>query len=151
MREDGWLSLKGKPRLKSQLFKFSNILFTCYFSYNKEEKIAGVGHVRFFFLRFRWVISYQSPCLYHVNVQPVDEVAVTQRKLLLVSEEHECFAYSSRCSDVAVFYFRRCKNNTEKRPSTLPANSQAPVLLEVKCSSMLLEGKLHTEIINWFV
>lgn len=63
MRKDSWWSLKRKPRFKSQIFKFSGILFYLFaisVTVQKNqpvEKNAGVDHLRWYF-RFRWVISY---------------------------------------------------------------------------------------------
>lgn len=114
----------------------------------KKKKVAGVDHLRRLFSRFIWVIFYQiwlPVCHKYPGTTPgccnmKESPAGVSRTLLS--------AYSSKRSDIPVFYFHCCKSNTEKGPSALPTNSQASVLLEVKCSRTLLEGRLHAGIIT---
>lgn len=93
-------------------------------------------------------LSYLFSCV--SNISKHRPGCCNMKKLPTGARGTQFAAYSSSHIDHD-FYFQCCKSNIEKRHSSLPTSSQAPVLLVVKPSSSLLQGRLHTGIVIWFM
>lgn len=134
MRKDSWLSLKGNPRFKSQLFKYS-VQFVCYFTYSTEEFASGKNCrswlLKMFYIQIGSFLSYLPSCVSEISKHRPGCCNMKELQTGVRGTNFAAYSFQQSCNPCFLFpmlqmqYWKEAQHSAHQQPGTCTTCGEA--------------------------